>query len=139
MNATLFFDPDLPGILYRQIEAYDLCENNTLDRLDAIARQLGVASLYDFVGTPDYSDLPQDQQLALLLGHWSEAEWGERPEREPLWFDAARGLETVRALRGYLKEHPRAIRSGKRELREFERALQLANQQGARFRLHWDV
>jgi hypothetical protein len=139
VNITLCLDREVPGVLYRQVEAYDLAKGNTWDRLNAVARQQGMTPLDTYWGDPDYGDLPQEQRLALLLHHWDEEVWGERPERQPRWFDAANGLEAVRALRAYLKEHPRAIRSGKRDLRQFEEALQRAQEHQALFRLYADV
>jgi hypothetical protein len=133
-NLTLAFEADVPGVDHRCLEAYDLCQNHIIETLEAVANQLGVKPLEEFSKMPD---LPTEQAMALMFTGWDEETWG--PEPDDLWHDAAEGLATVRAIRQYLREHPKTIRSGKRELGEFEKALESASQLGVRFHCYFDV
>ena len=57
------------------------------------------------------------------------------------WFDAGDGLDTVRALAGYIESDPDSIKRAKallEELKEFEKVLEIAQQHNVRFRLEAD-
>jgi hypothetical protein len=137
MNLTLQFAQDVPGVLHKYVEAYDLVQGKTIEKLDRIARQLGVKPIVEFGRDDPPPDLPQEAQLAMLINCWDEERWGARPE--PLWYDPAEGLATVRAILAYLDDHPRTIRSGLDELKEMEQALQSAAEVGVRFHVYFDI
>jgi hypothetical protein len=77
--------------------------------------------------------------MALLLEQGTgNPEWA-RNLPEPQWFDAAEGLQTVRAVMEFLTSAPAAIGSETfpvlLELREYERVLQKTADRGLRWHL----
>jgi hypothetical protein len=106
-----------------------------IDRLDEIADEIGVTRLSDFIGgeTEDLSEIAE--QEGWDLGGFGASTSGAQ------WFDASEGLDSVRALAGYIESDPDAIKRAKallEELAEFEKALELAQQHNVRFRLEVD-
>jgi len=71
------------------------------DQLDRLSKQLKVAKLSDFY---DYSD------LEAAYGDFDEDD-DEVSADEPVgsWFDAAKALKAVRAIRTHLLQHPDAL------------------------------
>ena len=139
-NVTLMFERELPGVLHRCVEGYDLIRGKTMEKLGRIAEGLGVRPIHDFDRFPPLAHLPEEARVAMRIGYWDEDSWGPRPDdAEPLWYDPAEGLATLRAVLAHLREHPRAIRSGIDELEEMERALRAATQEGVRFHVYHDV
>jgi hypothetical protein len=90
------------------------------DALGHLAGQLRVRPLLDFFSA--------DVNAMALLAEREAGmeEWGDCVPR-PQWFSPADGLETVRALIGFLADHPAALGSETRpvqlELAEFEQVL----------------
>lgn len=76
MNLTLAFEVDVLGVAGRNVEAYDLCRGKTMDKLDAVAKQLGMTFLDDFPRKPDLKHLSNEQEVALLLDDWNEKQRG---------------------------------------------------------------
>jgi hypothetical protein len=102
------------------------------DALGRLAGKLRVRPLLEFFSA---------DQNAMALVVEREAgmeEWGDYLSR-PQWFSPADGLETVRALIGFLEDHPVALGSETPsvvlELREYERVLDKTAQRDLRWHL----
>jgi hypothetical protein len=140
MTLTLRFERDFPGIRNQSVDAYDLLRGKNLEKLEVIATELGVGRFSDFWRHSELErgDLTTEQQMALIIGNWDD-DWGEEPKPPELWYDAVDGLATIRALRVYLQDHPRALQAGKAELKEFETALDEANRHRVKFNFYVDL
>lgn len=106
-----------------------------IDRLDDIAQEIGVTRLSDFLAgnDEDLSDIAE--QEGWDLGGFGPSTSGAG------WFDAGDGLESVRAILGYIESDPEAVKRPKaigEELREFEKVLEEAANHNIRFRLEVD-
>ena len=106
-----------------------------MDRLDEITDEIGVTRLADFIANDgeDMSELVE--QEGWDLGGFAATAGGAH------WFDAADGLDTVRALAGYIESDPSSIKRAKallEELKEFEKVLEIAQTNNVRFRLEAD-
>lgn len=106
-----------------------------LERLDEITDDIGVTRLSDFIGG-DGEDLSEiAEQEGWDLGGFASSHGGAQ------WFDAGDGLDSVRALAGYIESDPDSIKRSKallEELKEFEKVLEIAQQHNTRFRLEAD-
>lgn len=106
-----------------------------LDRLDDITDEIGVTRLSDFIGG-DGEDLSEiAEQEGWDLGGFGASTGGS------VWFDAGDGLDTIRALAGYIESDPDSIKRAKallEELKEFEKVLEIAQTNSVRFRLEAD-
>lgn len=106
-----------------------------MDRLDEITDEIGVTRLADFIANDgeDMSELVE--QEGWDLGGFAATAGGAH------WFDAGDGLDTVRALAGYIESDPDSIKRAKallEELKEFEKVLEIAQTHNVRFRLEAD-
>jgi hypothetical protein len=106
-----------------------------MDRLDEITDEIGVTRLSDFIGgeSEDLSEIVE--QEGWDLGGFGPSTGGAQ------WFDASDGLDTVRALAGYIESDPDAIKRAKallEEFAEFDKVLEIARQHNVRFRLEVD-
>lgn len=106
-----------------------------MDRIDEITDEIGVTRLSDFIGgeSEDLSEIAE--QEGWDLGGFGNSAGGSS------WFDAADGLDTVRALAGYIESDPESIKRAKallEELKEFEKVLEIAQNHNVRFRLEAD-
>jgi hypothetical protein len=106
-----------------------------MDRLDEITDEIGVTRLSDFVGgeSEDLSEIAE--QEGWDLGGFGASTGGAQ------WFDASDGLDTVRALAGYIESDPDSIKRAKallEEFAEFQKVLEIAQQHNVRFRLEVD-
>ncbi|MFO1495577.1 MAG: hypothetical protein U1F26_13075 [Lysobacterales bacterium] len=106
-----------------------------MDRIDEITDEIGVTRLSDFIGgeSEDLSEIAE--QEGWDLGGFGSSAGGNS------WFDAADGLDTVRALAGYIESDPDSIKRAKsllEELKEFEKVLEIAQNHNVRFRLEAD-
>jgi hypothetical protein len=106
-----------------------------MDRLDEITDEIGVTRLSDFIGgeSEDLSEIVE--QEGWDLGGFGPSTGGAQ------WFDASDGLDTVRALVGYIESDPDAIKRAKallEEFAEFDKVLEIARQHNVRFRLEVD-
>lgn len=106
-----------------------------MDRLDEITDDIGVTRLSDFIAgeSEDLSELVE--QEGWDLGGFAPTAGGAH------WFDAGDGLDSVRALAGYIESDPDSIKRAKaliEELKEFEKVLEIAQQHNVRFRLEAD-
>lgn len=106
-----------------------------MDRLDDITDEIGVTRLSDFVAG-DSEDLSEiAEQEGWDLGGFGASSSGAE------WSDPGDGLDTVRALVGYIESDPDSIKRAKallEELREFEKVLEIAQTHNVRFRLEAD-
>ncbi len=140
LNMTLMFDREVPGVLGKCVEGYDLIRGKTMEKLGRITEGLGVRPIHDFDRFPPLDHLPEEARVAMRIGYWDEDSWGPNPsDREPLWHDPAEGLATLQAVLTHLREHPRAIRAGVAGLREMERAMRAAADTAVRFHVYYDV
>jgi hypothetical protein len=106
-----------------------------MDRLDEITDEIGVTRLSDFIGgeSEDLSEIVE--QEGWDLGGFGPSTGGAQ------WFDASDGLDTVRALAGYIESDPDSIKRAKallEEFAEFDKVLEIARQHNVRFRLEVD-
>ena len=106
-----------------------------MDRIDEITDEIGVTRLSDFVAGDgeDMSELVE--QEGWDLGGFAATAGGAH------WFDASDGLDSVRALLGYIESDPDSIKRAKalmEELREFEKVLEIAQTHNVRFRFESD-
>lgn len=106
-----------------------------MERVDEITDEIGVTRLSDFIADEgeDISEIVE--QEGWDLGGFSSSTGGEH------WFDAADGLETVRAIAGYVESDPESVKRPKallEELKEFEKVLEIALSHHVRFRLEAD-
>jgi hypothetical protein len=100
------------------------------DALEQLAQRLDVHPLLEFFSA--------DEDSMAMLQEQGAEELEEKPRLpQPQWFNASDGLQTVRALIGFLREAPTALGSGTRpvlmELGEYERVLQKAEKRGLRW------
>ena len=105
-----------------------------IKKLDRVAREIGVTALGQYVygHEDDYSDVAEHEG-------WTGSDYYGGGEDG--WHDSADGLETVEALIGYIESDPEAVKRPKTtliELRNFEKILREATQQGVRFRIEVD-
>ncbi len=106
-----------------------------MDRIDEITDEIGVTRLTDFVAGDgeDMSELVE--QEGWDLGGFAATAGGAH------WFDASDGLDSVRAVLGYIESDPNSIKRAKalmEELREFEKVLEIAQTHNVRFRFESD-
>jgi hypothetical protein len=106
-----------------------------MDRIDDITDEIGVTRFSDFIAGEgeDLSEIAE--QEGWDLGGFGSSVGGAE------WFDAANGLDTVRALAGYIESDPDSIKRSKtllEELKEFEKVLEIAQAHHVRFRLEAD-
>lgn len=106
-----------------------------MDRLDEITDEIGVTRLSDFIGgeSEDLSEIVE--QEGWDLGGFGPSTGGAQ------WFDANDGLDTVRALAGYIESDPDSIKRARallEEFAEFDKVLEIARQHNVRFRLEVD-
>lgn len=121
--------------LERDIDGFDsMVDGKALNAasgpLESIARQLKVRVLDEFVsaGIDDVQN---------LLGE--DADVPELPPKS--WHDAKEGLATIRALLGHLQRSPQDLKQADRvvaDLKDFERVLARAEQEGVRWHLSVD-
>jgi hypothetical protein len=108
------------------------------EKLAAIAEEIGVTPLSDFVngaerGDEDFEDIAENEG-------WSGADY-QRGGGDDEWFDANEGLDSIRALMGYIESDPESLKRPKatmEELRTLETALEVALQAGVKFRFEFD-
>jgi|CXWL01.1.fsa_nt_gi hypothetical protein len=107
-----------------------------MDRIDEITDEIGVTRLGDFIAGGDSEDLSElVEQEGWDLGGFGPSTGGSQ------WFDASDGLDTVRAVTGYIESDPDSIKRAKlllEELKEFENVLEIAHTHNVRFRLEED-
>jgi hypothetical protein len=127
--------------LYIALESRDPAVDNAVDgkalsraegELAQIARSVGVRPLMEF-----FSMSPEDYEADIApfnpLGGGTEA-----PPHEEVWFTAAEGLRTVRALIAHLEAHPRGFQGADAalsDLQDFAYVLEQADQRGIRWHL----
>jgi hypothetical protein len=119
---------DISGIDPLSIDGKGL--SRASDALDKAARPLGVKPLMEF-----FSAGPEE--LADVLGEG--ADLPDVPEKR--FFDAADGLNTVRALIGHVEKNSGTMKRPEwvlGDLREFERILAAAKEAGVRWHLAID-
>ena len=107
-----------------------------MDRIDEITDEIGVTRMSDFVAGGENEDF---SEIAEQHG-WDLGGFGSRAGAEE-WFEAADGLDTVRAVAGYIESDPDSIKRARAlidELKEFEKVLELAQTHHVRFRLEAD-
>lgn len=130
MGAALFIT------LEKEIPGFDTIVSGkalsrSADRLERIARKLGVKPLMEFhsANAVDAADF--------LEAH--DVEGVEIPPEQ--WFDPDEGLATVLALRSHLEKQPKALVNTAdviADLDAFERVLTRAKQDGTRWHLSVD-
>lgn len=104
-----------------------------MDALNALARELGVRPLEDFMGQ-SLDDLED------LLGE--EIDVDDADEGAAQWFDPGEGLQAVAALVGALEANPRRVKSCQQvieDLHSYRRALEAVRTAGARWHLAIDI
>ena len=141
LNLTLYFERKVPGLLATCVEAKELCRGTTLEKLcdRQEGRDQGTDGVHGHV--PDVRHIPMTPRQAMdwYLDHaWDE---GLGPPPPTLWHEPAEGLATVRAILGYMRDHPGAIRGAenREELEGFEQALAAAVAIGVRFHLRTET
>jgi hypothetical protein len=135
MSYFLVFQEDLDDV--DAFEAFRTIAK-AQEKLSSIAEEIGVTPLSDFVtgverGDEDMDDIAENEG-------WSGADYS-RGGGEDEWFDANEGLDTVRALMGYVESDPESLkrpRATMEELRLLETALEAALQAGVKFRFEFD-
>lgn len=108
------------------------------EKLAEIAQEIGVTSLREFVGgsdrvSEDFQDIAENEGWSGVDYHGAGGVDG--------WFEANDGLDTVRALMGYIESDPESLKRPKatmEELRALESALEVALQAGVKFRFEVD-
>lgn len=109
-----------------------------MERIDDITDEIGVTRMSDFVAGGENEDFSEiAEQEGWDLGGFGDSRGGGGNE----WFDAADGLDTVRAVAGYIESDPDSIKRARSlldELKEFEKVLELAHVHHVRFRLEAD-
>ncbi|MGE4070068.1 MAG: hypothetical protein AB7E72_02740 [Lysobacterales bacterium] len=107
-----------------------------MDRIDDITDEIGVTRMSDFVAAGENEDFSEiAEQEGWDLGGFAPSRGGAD------WFEAADGLDTVRAVAGYIESDPDSIKRARAlldELKEFEKVLELAQAHHVRFRLEAD-
>jgi hypothetical protein len=118
----------IPGVDAIGLEGRALSKYST--RLEALAKQAGVRSLFDF-----FSANPKE--LAGFLEDHPEKETVTIPEER--WFLAEEGLKTISALLKSLVEVPPAATSKvAKELKQFQHVLEVARSRHIRWHLGID-
>ncbi len=108
-----------------------------MDKIDEITDEIGVTRFSDFVAGSDGGD--DLSEIAEQEG-WDMGGFGAGGSGQE-WFDAGDGLDTVRALAGYIESDPDSIKRAKtilEELKAFEKVLEAALAHNVRFRLEAD-
>jgi hypothetical protein len=108
------------------------------EKLADIAQEIGVTSLREFVSgtdraSEDFQDIAENEGWSAVDYHGAAGGDG--------WFDASDGVDTVRALMGYIESDPESLKRPKatmEELRLLETALETAMQAGVKFRFELD-
>jgi hypothetical protein len=107
-----------------------------MDRIDEITDEIGVTRMSDFVAAGENEDFSEiAEQEGWDLGGFASSSAGAE------WFEASDGLDTVRAVAGYIESDPDSIKRARAlldELKEFEKVLELAQAHHVRFRLEAD-
>jgi hypothetical protein len=107
-----------------------------MDKIDEITDEIGVTRFSDFIAGNDGEDLSEiAEQEGWDLGGFGAGGNGAQ------WFDAGDGLDTVRAVAGYIESDPDSIKRAKtilEELKAFEKVLEAAQAHNVRFRLEAD-
>jgi hypothetical protein len=133
MGVALYvaLEKEIPGF-----DASSVCGKRlekAQERLDGIAKELGLTPLGDFISVApedvlaffeDQGGVPEGQELA--------------PED---WFDPAEGLRTVRGLLSYVRDNPASIKQARGvcdDLEAAEEVLAAAQRHGVRFHLAID-
>ena len=114
MGVALYIalEKEIPGF-----DASSVCGKHlekAQERLDGIAKELGLTPLGDFI-----SMAPEDV-LDFFEGEGGMPEGHEPPAEE--WFDPAEGLRTVRGLLSHLREHPASVKQARGVSDEIGRA-----------------
>jgi hypothetical protein len=135
MSYYIVFQEDLDDI-----DAFEALKTlaKAEDKLSDIAEEIGVTPLADFV-TGNERDSEDFQDIAENEG-WSGADYQSGGTTDG-WFDPSEGLDTVRALMGFIESDPESLKRPKatmEELRKLEAALDAAVQAGVKFRLELD-
>ena len=141
VNITLYFEQEVPERLVQCVEAKELCQGKTLEKIEGLCKELGVTGLMEYSAQPDVSHLPMTPWQAAnwyLDGAWDES---LGPEPETHWHDPAEGLATVRAVLGHMRDRPGSIRGAENraELQAFEQALSAALAHGVRFHIRTET
>jgi hypothetical protein len=105
-------------------------------KLKEIAEDIGVSPLSGFVfgderDREDYEDIAENEG-------WDYSPGGGKGDE---WFDADEGLDTVRALLGYIESDPESLKRPKaatEELKALEAVLEAARDAGTKFRFEFD-
>jgi hypothetical protein len=108
------------------------------DKLADIAEEIGVTPIRDFVSGNDRAS--EDLQDIAENEGWSGVDYHGAVTGDG-WFEASEGLDTVRALMGYIESDPESLKRPKatmEELRQLETALEAALQAGIKFRFELD-
>jgi hypothetical protein len=132
MSYYLVFQEDLDDV--DAFEAFKTI-SKAHEKLADIAEQIGVTALREFVigndrSSEDYQDIAENEGW-----DYSAASGGEE------WFEASDGLDSIRALMGYIESDPESLKRPKatmEELRTLETALETALQAGVKFRFELD-
>lgn len=108
-----------------------------MEKIDEITDEIGVTRFSDFIaGTEGSDDLSEiAEQEGWDMGGFGAAGNGQQ------WFDSGDGLDTVRAVAGYIESDPDSIKRAKtilEELKAFEKVLEAAQSHNVRFRLEVD-
>lgn len=97
------------------------------DRLNRIARELGLKSIDDFVSM-DAFDVEDDL--------------GDMPEMEQVWFEPDEGLTWVQSLADHIRNHSQGLKNPKGvldDLAEYIHVLKQAETAGCRWRFEVDI
>ncbi len=108
-----------------------------MDKIDEITDEIGVTRFSDFIAGSDGSD--DLSEIAEQEG-WDMGGFGAGGSGQQ-WFDSGDGLDTVRAVAGYIESDPDSIKRAKtilEELKAFEKVLEAAQSHNVRFRLEAD-
>lgn len=108
------------------------------EKLNEIAEEIGISTLDSFVygndrGSDDFQDIAENEG-------WGAIDYQGGGSGEE-WFDASEGLDTIRAMIGYIESDPSCLkrpRATVEELRALETVLEGAMQAGVKFRLEED-
>lgn len=127
-------------VLERPIPNFDAFVNGksaaqALERLEAVAKQLGVRPLMEFFSI-------DPEEAADFLGEHGasdeEVVSGLSPSQ---WFAAQEGIDTVRGLLDHLRSNRSSVANSEeviRDLEEFERVLAMAEQEHTKWHLAMD-
>lgn len=108
-----------------------------MEKIDEITDEIGVTRFSDFIAGSDGSD--DLSEIAEQEG-WDMGGFGAGGSGQQ-WFDSGDGLDTVRAVAGYIESDPDSIKRAKtilEELKAFEKVLEAAQSHNVRFRLEAD-